>query len=227
MHPSLAMLQKWREHLRDPCTVYIAFLAALYDSLLFDRPLSFFLSGNMSYAVANLTWRVFQGAAKLPSVPEPNNLTERSLGAATLSSFLKRAEDTGLLNGNFDHVVGVRERLLAANVNAFGGKTLGENTWTYRFVATWWTPMGISGFVSFLDEIFEAMNSSQEVRQKVTKQVSTMGCLLNQQQAVRASDCLAEAMDVFTEDTAAAAKALMHQVQAVTRITSSIDSSKR
>ena len=44
----------------------------------------------------------------------------------------------------------------------------------------------------FLDEIFEAMNSSQEVRQKVTKQVSTMGCLLNQQQAVRASDCLAE-----------------------------------
>ncbi|CAK8991956.1 unnamed protein product [Durusdinium trenchii] len=181
-----------RPILYHACTVYIAFLAALYDSLLFDRPLSFFLSGNMSYAVANLTWRVFQGAAKLPSVPEPNNLTERSLGAATLSSFLKRAEDTGLLNGNFDHVVGVRERLLAANVNAFGGKTLGENTWTYRFVATWWTPMGISGFVSFLDEIFEAMNSSQEVRQKVTKQVSAMGCLLNQQQAVRASDCLAE-----------------------------------
>lgn len=53
-----------RPILYHACTVYIAFLAALYDSLLFDRPLSFFLSGNMSYAVANLTWRVFQGPTR-------------------------------------------------------------------------------------------------------------------------------------------------------------------
>lgn len=42
------------------------------------------------------------GAAKLPSVPEPNNLTERSLGAATLSSFLKRAEEKGKAMASVD-----------------------------------------------------------------------------------------------------------------------------
>eukprot|EP00913_Durusdinium_trenchii_P003980 g3685.t2 len=143
-------------------------------------------------------WAMTEALSLLLKADDVGGLVnENALLVSELTSMRKKIEtmkgqDTGLLNGNFDHVVGVRERLLAANVNAFGGKTLGENTWTYRFVATWWTPMGISGFVSFLDEIFEAMNSSQEVRQKVTKQVSTMGCLLNQQQAVRASDCLAE-----------------------------------
>ena len=45
------------------CSVYIVFLAAVYDALLFDRPVSLAIdeNGNSSYAMANLTWRVFKG----------------------------------------------------------------------------------------------------------------------------------------------------------------------
>lgn len=197
------------------CSVYIVFLAWLYDSLRSDAPMRFDLqeTAEGSYALVNLTWRVYEGASRLPMLSEPKalaaNWTEDSFSSTSLDSFLHRAQELGAISKNFDHTPGVRERLMAVNINLFGGSTMGEKTWDYRVVSSVWSPMGVSGSVSFLEDIFSAFKTSAQVREQVKKMLDALGCLLSSVGAVRAFPCSTEALDTFTTKTAADARALL------------------
>ena len=63
-----------------------------------------------------------------------------------------------------DHIAGVRDRLLAVNVNAMGSSSWAESSWDIFSQSATLSPHGRGGKVSFLEAIFEALKVGEEAK---------------------------------------------------------------
>ena len=147
---------------------YIFFLAWLLNGLLHERPVAYDLrqpTSDTGYAMVNVTFRAVKASAQFPSTPPSNfqldnkyaaGFSEANLSAhhiANVTDFLHRAQDLGALSSmTFDHLVGVRERLLSTNPNLFGNcdYSPGECSWDGRLTWTSWAP-NFGAASNFLD----------------------------------------------------------------------------
>ena len=77
-----------------------------------------------------------------------------------------------------DHIAGVRDRLLAVNLNVMGSKSWTDSSWDIFSQRATLTSTGRGGRVGFLEAIFEDLEVGEEARSLVKEQLELMNCLV-------------------------------------------------